>query len=122
MDSLRSVHLVFIPRVIWPLSAGHPTTVLVACQLNSLRGKDCKKETRREDLARKSALHFVAITKSKGLHSNTQIHWTFSFSYLYSLMESFSQNLNINLQMEVDRSIAQILFFLEKHMYTHTVK
>ena len=35
-------------------------------------------------------------------------------------MESFSQNLNINLQMEVDRSIAQILFFLEKHMYTHT--
>lgn len=34
-------------------------------------------------------------------------------------MESFSQNLNINLQMEVDRSIAQILFFLEKHMYTH---
>lgn len=71
MDSLRSVHLVFIPGVIWPLSAGHPTTVLVACQLNSLRGKDCKKETRRENLARKPALHFVAITKSKGLHSNT---------------------------------------------------
>lgn len=34
-------------------------------------------------------------------------------------MKIFSQNLNINLQMEVDRSIAWFLFFLEKHMYTY---
>lgn len=34
-------------------------------------------------------------------------------------MKIFSQNLNINLQMEVDRSTAWFLFFLEKHTCTH---
>ena len=119
MRSLISVHLVFIPRVIWSLSAGHLTTVLAAHQLNSLWGKDCNKETKREDWAGKPVLHFVAIPERKGLYSNTLDILLISAPW-YKFLVTISTSTYRWKLAEVSIVFCFCFFPRETHTHTHT--